>query len=226
MDFIPINSGITASESNSLKGFVVHPYQFQLATGSGYTPVATQTGFQGSVVYTGYTGSPLAVGVDGTAIAPGVVEYELVVDDKIGGFSFGEIGIVLQIGQLYAIATLNTAFVKVKTVGSILGNRIVIRFRLLAAVPGEAIALDFKSYPASPIPELVRYSLLPTSGTTVSNTFVLDQLTKDTSSGMAWATFGNTAWQFDHYKQLSASYTADSLYGYGKSYGISYGKVQ
>lgn len=96
---------------------------FKLGAGYGYSPSVSATGLVGTILY---SGSPFNYTVN----AENEVVYTLYLDETVGDFNFGEIGLYLEDGTLFAVGAYNSPQLKLKTTGSQVGNQIVIEAKL------------------------------------------------------------------------------------------------
>mgnify|MGYP000870077249 CR=1 FL=1 len=88
---------------------------FKFGSGYNYTPISTQTDLNGSAVFTGTPSLPVVAG-------PNLLRYTAVVDSTVGQFAYGELGLFLPGGQLFAIGA--TSSLQYKDSGN--GNNLVV----------------------------------------------------------------------------------------------------
>lgn len=98
MDFQLTSAGIAAAIAAGENGPKISLTSFKLGTGAGYTPQVTDTALHGAVVYSGPINNYYA-GSD-----PDTVVYELDVPASEGPYQWGECGIYMPDGTLFALA--------------------------------------------------------------------------------------------------------------------------
>lgn len=123
MQFTITDAGILAVNAAGTGGPKVNVTNFKVGTAVAYSPVVSDTALHGSILYAGSISSYNVIGAN-------LVEYILSMDATIGDFSFGEVGLYLDDGTLFALAALTS--VQQKYVTSVVnpGNDIHIRARL------------------------------------------------------------------------------------------------
>jgi hypothetical protein len=92
-------AGITAAFYAGSGGPKIEINEFRLGTAYGYTPSLADTSLHGSVLYSGV---PLGYAV----INQDTCQYSLHVDETVGNFDFGEIGLYINGGVLFALQSL------------------------------------------------------------------------------------------------------------------------
>ncbi len=123
------NAGLVSASTANPTGPFINVAQFKIGNGVNYVPLGTETALRGTVLYTGVPSSFSIVDGD-------TIECLLVMDITVGPFLFGEIGIFLSDGTLFAISTFDVLQEKIRAVGNQAGTRWVIRARLkLAQLP-------------------------------------------------------------------------------------------
>ena len=91
-------AGINAAVAANAMGLSITIGSFKLATGFGYSPTLASTALLGAVVF---TGTPSAASV----LALSTRDIVCIVSATAGPFMFGEIGIFLTDGTLFAVST-------------------------------------------------------------------------------------------------------------------------
>lgn len=92
-------AGITAAFHASTGGPKIEITEFRLGSAYGYTPSLADTALHGSVLH---TGAPLGYAV----LNQDTCQYTLHVPETVGNFDFGEIGLYLGDGTLFALQAL------------------------------------------------------------------------------------------------------------------------
>lgn len=99
--FVITNAGLAAAIAATNNGAEIHITQFKLGATANYTPVATDTALRGNTVY---TGAPFQYSIiDATTI-----NIRCQLGANVGPFTFGEIGLYLNNGTLFALASYPT----------------------------------------------------------------------------------------------------------------------
>ena len=99
MDFKITDVGIAAALNASSEGPWVRISSFKVGSSFNYTPSSTQTELKGTILH---EGPPIAYQVvDGTSC-----EFTLELNETVGTWQFGEIGIYMYSGELFAVGTL------------------------------------------------------------------------------------------------------------------------
>jgi hypothetical protein len=124
MLFTITNAGIAAATQAGIGGPKIEIATFKLGSGSGYTPTVFDNNIHGTVLYTGNVSN---YRIDATDI----VSYDCIVDQDIGDFSFGEVGLYLAGGTLFALATFDAIQPKRKATPTSPGNSINVQAKLV-----------------------------------------------------------------------------------------------
>ena len=123
MNFDITTAGQAAITSANNAGPKVNVSAFKLGSAVAYSPVVGDTGLHGTILHTGVVSSVNII--DATT-----VDYQLQVDATVGNFDFGEIGLFLSDGTLFALAALTQLQYKSSTTSSSVGNNITISAKL------------------------------------------------------------------------------------------------
>ena len=143
------NAGLRAIAAARTNGPLVDIVKFAVGSSYNYTPDPTDTSLRGTQLYPiGSNPAPpsnyfLTTNSDGTTVA----NYSLVMDDSIGDFSFGEIGIYLPDGTLFALKAQSYLQPKIQSTPSTAGNTIEILIRL--ALGTDTPIIEFSTITAS-----------------------------------------------------------------------------
>jgi len=138
MATVVTNVGITAINNASTGGPRINVTQFRVGSAFGYTPTTNMTTLQGTSLYTGP--------ITNYTVLPGdMVEYECILDQAVGPFNFGEIGLYLDTGELFSLTSLTQLrFKSAQNLGTNeLGNRFIIRIQV--AIQNAPYVLNFQN---------------------------------------------------------------------------------
>lgn len=145
MNFTLTNDGIAAVVAATGLGPAIQILNFKVGNGSGYTPLPAMTALQGAVV-----GSPTGYLVSNySAIDTVTGEWTCILEDTVGDFDFGEVGLYiddpLNPGNdlLFALAAFPGLLPK-NNLANANTNRYIFRARITAAAyPGWPAAVTF-----------------------------------------------------------------------------------
>ena len=137
------NDGITAINNASNSGPRVDIDTFKLGADANFTPLATDTDIHGTQRYSGSVTNYRVVDAD-------VVEFELIIDQTEGDYSYGNVGLFLSSGDLFALAAYPTLRNKVgqNLASGELGDRHVIIAQVTMDDP--SFTLSFQNYSDPP----------------------------------------------------------------------------
>lgn len=117
------NAGIQAAAQAQSGGPKITITAFKVGSAYGYTPSVNATALTGTILY---SGSPSNYAVN----SENEVIYTLLMNELIGDFNFGEIGLYLEDGTLFAIGTYSTPQPKLHTTGQQVGNIVSIQAKI------------------------------------------------------------------------------------------------
>lgn len=136
--------------------------QYKIGDGYGYTPSASATGLQGTTLYTN-SPSNYIVQSDNSII------YTLLMDTTVGDFNFGEIGLYLDTGELFALATTSSPVAKTSGVtGNVVSIDAVLQLTNIAPV----VNFYYPSSETARLAELVNINHLSNPTTAGSNAYI------------------------------------------------------
>lgn len=115
--------GLDAAASASSGSLTVSIATLKLATGFGYIPSLATGALQGTVVYTGVPNS-------WAKLDNGDLEVVFTLPANVGPFQYGEAGIFLDDGTLFAVAAWSTLQLKAEVVANGVANILTFRARL------------------------------------------------------------------------------------------------
>lgn len=127
--FLITDAGLAAATIATPDGPFIHITGFTVGSGFGYEATRDMVALTGTTLYTGVASSYTIVDVD-------TIEIMLIMPATVGTFNFGEIGLWLASGELFAVLTFETPQEKVRAIGNQAGNVWRIRSRIkLAQAP-------------------------------------------------------------------------------------------
>lgn len=185
MDFVITDSGRTAAFNAGISGIKIEVTQFKLGSGVGYTPNSlTDTALHGTVLYTG-------VPTGFTVVDADECEFLLEVPGNIGTFNFGEIGLYLNNGELFALQALPALQQKIAFPGT--GwNTIRIRARLMLVNISPVIQWVVQNLTIGAIQELPNYSFLSRPTVAPSNIYIVHQADENGNEALVTRSSGDT----------------------------------
>ncbi len=126
------DAGVRAATSANAGGPKINLTSFQVGSAYGYVPSHTDTALHGTALYEGLLTNYQEVDVD-------TVAYTLAMDQTVGTFNFGEIGIFTDTGVLFALATLQQLQEKVQATSTNPGNFVSFQSKLVLSNLAPAI---------------------------------------------------------------------------------------
>lgn len=115
--FIITNVGLAAAAVAHPEGPFIHITQFRLGNAFNYTPQRTDTGLNGTTVY---IGSILTYNY----IGDNTLKLEFDLPYSAGNFQFGEVGLYLASGEMFAKSAFEVLQEKISNLTGVVGNRI------------------------------------------------------------------------------------------------------
>ena len=117
MEFVITNAGIAAARAAQTNGFKIAIKTFRVGSAFDYTPVAGDSRLRGTELYSQNINNQIPQDSD-------TVRFVLIMDRNVGNFSYGEMGLYLEDGTLFALGAYSTLQTKTMTSSSLIGNRI------------------------------------------------------------------------------------------------------
>lgn len=114
--FVITQAGLTAAQAASPTGPYVNITEFRVGAGYNYTPALGDTALHGATLHSGVPFSYNIISAD-------TLDILLVMDTDIGTFNFGEIGLYMPGGVLFALAAFSSLQEKTKAIGDQIGSR-------------------------------------------------------------------------------------------------------
>lgn len=166
MQFEITTQGYAAAFNAGSSGPKIEIPEFRLGSAYGYTPSAGDSALHGSILYTGTTSGY-------SVIDSNTCEYVLRVGPNVGTFDFGEIGLYMPDGTMFALQALTD--VQRKIAQPLRGaNEIIIRARLVLTNLPANINFVVQNITTGTILETVSFdTLLPPTMTAGVNAFIV-----------------------------------------------------
>jgi hypothetical protein len=138
---------------------------FSVGSGVGYTPNSLQTSLQGTLLYTGQI-------TNYAKTAVGNLQFQLILDNTVGDFAYGEVEIQLADGTPFAFGVLPKVQQKYALPSSV-ANQVVETCQLVLS--GGTPQIQWVSQPLTvgSIPELASFDLLSNPAASTSNTQIV-----------------------------------------------------
>lgn len=142
---------------------------FTVGSAFGYTPTAAETGLHGTLLYTGQI-------TNYGQTAAGNLQFQMVLDNTVGDFAYGEMAIWLEDGTLFALGALPALQQKYAT-PSLAANQVVETCQVVLSAGVPVIQWVAQPLTIGSIPEFASYDLLSNPVASPSNTNIIH--TKD-----------------------------------------------
>lgn len=176
---------------------------YKLGSAYNYVPEATDTDIHGTLVEQGAPSQPQAVSAN-------LVRYSILLDFTLGPFQFGEVGIYMANGELFALAADNVLIQKLKMTSANTGNAIRLDIYLSMVGTNYDMWLSVgESNNEFRLAVIQSPDVLPISNMATPNAYVVQPASQDQKAMLAY-TDRNGLWLFDCYdfiNQMSATIT-------------------
>jgi hypothetical protein len=191
--FIITTAGLAAASVATPTGPYVHISEFRLGAGVNFVPVVGDTDLHGSLLY---SNAPTSFNI----VDNNTLDIVCVADVNIGNFQFGEIGLYMPGGVLFALASYSALQQKTQTAGSAVGNRWIIHALLKLAQAPAIIQVTLLT--VSGLPNIASVDLLQPPIAAASNAYI--GLSDDDAGNSILVTReSDYKWSFDtHLKAL------------------------
>ncbi len=166
---------------------------FQVGSDYNYVPIPADVGIHGTELF---NGAPTPYGV----VNANVVKYSVILDATVGDFAFGELGLYMANGELFALATSQTLIQKLVTTSSQTGNSI--RIDVYLSIVGQNYDMWFdiaESNNPFRVAVLESVDVMPPPQDAVPNVYIVSPASSDQSSFQAY-TDRSGLWNFDCYQ--------------------------
>lgn len=188
--FLLTDDGLADAAASSPGGPYLHVHSFRIGSGVNYNPTRGQKSLKGNILY---TGTPLTY----TVLDTDTIDVVLQMDNSVGPFDFGEIGLYSTSNVLLAVCTFSELQSKVRTIGNQAGNIWRVHARIkLAQAPAICMVTVINS---SSLLEVPNWSSLPAPQNMVSqaNAVIVheqnvsgDSVLVIRENALEWATVG------------------------------------
>lgn len=184
MKFQITSAGFAAAFAASNQGPEIRIGQFRVGAGVGYTPAVTDTALHGALLH---TGTPIGYRV----LDHNTCEFTIRMDETVGTWQFGEIGLYLLDGTLFALGALQRPQWKAAFPDRDF-NRYNVKIRLVinGAIP--KIELVVQQITAGVIWELPSVDDLPLIADAQTNVYLCHS--QDENGNDALCTMGDNRW--------------------------------
>lgn len=206
MIFTITNAGLLAANQAQAGGPKINITTFKVGSAVNYSPQLTDTDLHGTVLF--------SQAVNGYAVLSAhEVEYTLTLDDSVGDFQFGEIGIYLEDGTLFALASLTEMQTKTKTTLNDTGNIVSIEAHLVFTQLAATITFPINQIANAKMLETLTVDLLKPPAISDSNAYLT--MSKD-SGGSSIPAFKSAdfEWGFPSFTRIFEGVVT----GNGKNY--------
>lgn len=194
--FIVTNSGLAAASAASPSGPYVHITAFKLGADFATAPLATDINLIGAVVYTGTVASYSYY--DATTI-----QVNLEVPSAAGPFTYGEVGLFLADGSMFARFSYGTA--RQKIASSLSGYSNAIRIKALIRLSQGPSIFSFSPDVVQTVLEVSTMALLQTPQDHPENPVIIVHEPNDYQDSLLVHKHSATLWSPDNYIKLGTT---------------------
>lgn len=187
---IGTNAAIAVMEG----GYKLSVATFKLGDAFGYTPLQSDTALHGATVYT-------AAITEIIKTNPKEVTFKVVLGSNVGPFNYGEIGLYLATGELFALVTLDTLRSKQATTGADKGDTFRINIPITLDNVLESIEFTEVSVVQTELAEVESVNALPEANSAPANTYLITN-THQKRRTVAVSAALNNKWYFLDYNPL------------------------
>ena len=168
----------------------------KIGDGYNYVPSPTDTDIHGNLVFSGVPSAPVAANAN-------VVKYGFYMDYSVGDFAYGEFGLFMENGDLFALGCSSSLYEKLKLTSATTGNSVRIDIYLSVNNQNYDMWFDIgESNNQFRIAVLQSPDLLPQSKDATPNAYVVQGATPDQNAMLAF-TDRNGIWSFDAYQFIN-----------------------
>lgn len=206
MQFTITQAGLLAAQNAQAGGPKITITSFKVGSAYNYVPNIGDVALRGAVLHTqlvnGYS-----------VLSANEVEYTLILNEEVGNFNFGEVGLFLEDGTLFSIGSLDALQPKTKSGQTDSGNIISIDARLVMSQLAANISFPINAMPNARMLETPTVDMLKPPSVSDTNAYLT--MSKD-SGGSSIPAFksGDFDWGFPSFSRvLTALVTAN-----GKGY--------
>lgn len=203
MQFVITNLGIQAAANAQAGGPKITITQFKVGSAYGYTPSVADTALHGTVLHTSSS-------IDYEVQSDNVIVYTLSMNTTVGTFDFGEVGLYLDTGELFALAVNPIPITK--SAGAT-GNVINIDAAISLNNIVPYINFNYAYYPTARVAETSYVKSLINPVAAASNTYITNDTDESGNYILAIAKTispNNAIWTFPTHPALTVSGVVDS----------------
>jgi len=195
MQFIVTTLGQAAITAANNSNAFVTLNTFKLGSASGYAPSAADTNLHGTVLHTGLLTTPLTIN-------PDTKKFKIQIGTSVGDFDFGEVGLFLPNGDLFALVATQLVNAKRKSTNTSRGNSLNIDCYLSQHQLSSAFTYDVSdSYSTVKIPEVTSIDDLVPPNIADNNVYVCHDTALAQHSLLAIKD-KDLRWKFDGYDKI------------------------
>ena len=194
MKFVVTNAGLSAAQRARANGYQISLTQFKVGSAYNYNPSPSDTSLHGTELHTG--------GISGFAVIdPNTVQYTCIMDQDVGTFSYGEIGLYLEDGTLFALAAQPRVTEKLRGGPSSAGNKVAIEAQLKLTQAEAIFNFDVLQLVNAKLLELNSVAQLKPPVISDTNAYLTHSRDGANSTIMAYKS-DDFEWSFPNYRRL------------------------
>ena len=194
-NMVIVNSGLQAAKRANLNGLKLRVRSFKLGKASGYEANSNTVGLRDEE--NPVAAGALSVSAKGNIVNVGV---NLISADS---YNFGEVGIYLETGELFAIAVYPETKNKSAT------DRFTFTIKISLNREGASIAFELTEH--KNVPEISDYHLLPSPRVPGSNFFLVGKENDYGESGIVYKHPDNNKWVIENYSNVVQTGNVDTV---------------
>ena len=194
MKFVVTDAGLSAAQRARANGYQISMTQFKVGSAYNYNPSSSDTSLHGTELHTG--------GISGFAVIdPNTVQYTCIMDQDVGTFSYGEIGLYLEDGTLFALAAQPRVTEKLRGGPSSAGNKVAIEAQLKLTQAEAIFNFDVLQLANAKLLELKSVAQLKPPVISDTNAYLTHSRDGANSTIMAYKS-DDFEWSFPNYRRL------------------------
>lgn len=166
MLFTITSAGLAAVNAAQTGGPKITITTYKLGSAVNYTPSIADTALRGATLYTSNL-------IEYAVESYNTVTYRIICDASVGDFAFGEVGLYLDNGTLFALASISTLQSKVKSTTAKVGNVVEILAKLNLTNIAPAINFPTQLITAGKLQEMASVDLLSVPANSQFNTYLI-----------------------------------------------------
>lgn len=166
---------------------------FKLGSDYGFTPSSTDTDIHGTLIYSGVPSAPIAVNGN-------LIKYSMLLDYNLGPFDFGNLGLFMTTGDLFAIGASSELIHKLILSSNDVGNTIRLDVYLSMVGTNYEMWMDLaETNNEFRLAVFESVDQIPPAKDATPNAYVITGASSSQSAFIAY-TDRNALWNFDCYK--------------------------